>query len=273
MFDYTQAAFSKILKDFKRIRTVITVFVHLFSIAYLIYALIMQTGFLIANVALLALTASYFVFFIAMESRQNKTRMRKRVTDVYGWCKRLIKLPLLVIAVYGLALSKTDFDPISFMMTLFMIICWILEILFYFIIRFLEIEKNFLLDSVYKDVHQDLQWAGKIPFIGDKVTGFFDALPLSDNAEAHYEKLQPIVEQRAKEKEEKRQAKIIEKMEIKIAAKQSKLEIKATVKRTKIEAKQQKKAEKLAKKQSKNPPLPDVNLIEEIATTETKKGK
>ena len=271
MFDYTQAAFSKVLKDFKRLRTVITVFVHLFSIAYLIYALATQTGFLIANVALLALTASYFVFFILMESRQNKTRLRKRVADIYGWCKRLIKLPLLVIAVYGLALSKTDFDPISFMMTLFMIICWILEILFYFIIRFLEIEKNFLFDSVYKDVHQDLQWAGKIPFIGDKVTGFFDSLPLSDNADAHYEKLQPIVEQRAKEREEKKQAKIIEQMEIKIAAKQSKLELKATIKRTKIETKQQKKAEKKANKLARK--TKKSILAEEIAVGETNDGK
>ena len=271
MFDYTQAAFSKVLKDFKRLRTAITVFVHLFSIAYLVYALITDTGFLIANVALLALTASYFVFFIIMETKQNKTRMRKRVTDVYGWCKRLIKLPLLVIAVYGLALSKTDFDPISFMM-----ICWILEILFYFVIRFLEIEKNFIMDGLYKDVHQDLQWAGKIPFIGDKVTGFFDALPLSDNAEGHYQKLQPIVEQRAKEREEKRQAKIVAKMEIKIAEKQSKLEIKATVKRTKIENKQQKKAEKKANKLAKKNkllPLNDADLIEEIAVTERENDK
>ena len=265
MFDYTQAAFTKILRDFKRIRTVITVFVHLFSIAYLIYALATQTGFLIANVAFLALTASYFVFFILMESRQNKTRLRKRVTDVYGWCKRLIKLPLLVIAVYGLALSKTDFDPISFMMTLFMIICWILEILFYFIIRFLEIEKNFIMDGLYKDLHIEPR---KIPFFGEKIVNFCDGLPLSDNAEENYKKLEPIVEQRAKEREEKKQAKIIEQMEIKIAAKQSKLELKATIKRTKIETKQQKKAEKTANKLAKK--TKKSILAEEIAVTDKK---
>ena len=275
MFDYTQAAFSKVLKDFKRLRTAITVFVHLFSIAYLIYALATDTGFLIANVALLALTASYFVFFIIMETRQNKTRMRKRITDVYGWCKRLIKLPLLVIAVYGLALSKTDFDPISFMMTLFMIICWILEILFYFVIRFLEIEKNFIMDGLYKDLHIEPK---KIPFFGEKIVNFCDGFPLSDNAEENYKKLQPIVEQRAKEREEKRQAKIVAKMEIKIAEKQSKLEIKATIKRTKIENKQQKKAEKKAiklAKKNKNAPLllSEADVSDEVAFTEIKKDK
>lgn len=249
MFEYTQAAFSKVLKDFKRIRTVITVFVHLFSIAYLIYALASQTGFLAANIALLALTASYFAFFIVMETQGKKTRMRKRITNVYGWCKRLIKLPLLVIAVYGLALSKTDFDPLSFMMTLLMIICWVLEILFYFIIRFLEIEKNFIMDSVYKDVHKDLQWAGRIPFIGDKVSGFFDALPLSENAEDNYKKLEPIVQQRAKAKEEKLQAAQLQKIQIKLSAKQAKIEIKFAKKQAKKEEKEQKRALKLLKKQ------------------------
>ncbi len=262
MFDYTQAAFSKILKDFKRIRNVITVFVHLFSIAYLIYALATKTGFLIANIALLALTASYFAFFIVMETKKNKTRMRKRIKAVYGWCKRLIKLPLLVLAVYSLALSKTEFDPISFMMTLLMIICWVLEILFYCIIRLLEIEKNFLLDSLHKDVHQDLQWAGKIPFIGDRISNAFDAIPLSDHSEAHYQKLQPIVEQRAKEREEKKQAAQLQKIQIKLNAKQAKIEIKFAKKQAKKDEKEQKRAVKLLKKQKFSQEIDD-----EIATT------
>ena len=259
MFDYTQAAFSKVLKDFKRIRTVITVFVHLFSIAYLIYALVSQTGFLAANIALLALTASYFVFFLIMESKASAKKIKKRIKEVYGWCKRLIKLPLLVIAVYGLALSKTDFDPISFMMTLLMLICWVLEFLFYIIIRFLEIEKNLIMDGLYKDLHIEPR---KIPFIGEKIVSACDSLPLSDNAEENYKKLQPIVEQRAKEREEKKQAAQLQKIQVKLNAKQAKIEIKFAKKQAKKDEKEQKRAVKLLKKQKSTAEIDD-----EIATT------
>ncbi|MBQ9714265.1 MAG: hypothetical protein IJV83_02970 [Clostridia bacterium] len=262
MFEYTGAALSKILRDFKRIRIGITVGVHLLSIVYLIYALATQTGFLIANIALLALTATYFVFFLIMENKQNAKKMKRRIKTIYGWCKRLIKLPILGIAVYGLALAQTDFDPISFLMTLLMIIGWILEFLFYFIIQLVEIEKAFLLDSL----HKDLLWTGKIPFIGEKLSNAVDSIPLSENAEEHYKKLEPIIEQRAQKKQEKQQVSLLEKIQIKFSAREQKLEIKAT-------AKQEKAAAKKAKKERKQTLLLPENEIAVADETKNKKKK
>ena len=66
-FYRTRAAFAKILNDFKKIRNSVTIGVHVMSIAYLIYALAIHTGFLAVNISLLALTSAYFVFFIIME--------------------------------------------------------------------------------------------------------------------------------------------------------------------------------------------------------------
>lgn len=227
MFDYTQAAFKKIMSDFKKIRMTITIGVHLLSIVYLIYALATQTGFLAVNISLLALTAAYFVFFIVMESKMHAKKLKRRVKNVYAWCKRLIKLPVLGIAVYGLALSKTNFDPLSFLITLLMIIGWILDILFYFIIRFIEIEKAYLLDSLHRD-------AEEIPLFGQKIS---NSIPLSENAEENYERLSPLVAQVQAER----------KVQIQTKA-QAKIDAKERIKQAKIEEKERKKAEKLLRK-------------------------
>ena len=255
-FYRTKAAFAKILNDFKKIRNSITVGVHVLSIAYLIYAIATGAGFLAVNIALLALTSAYFIFFVIMELRSATKTLKRRIKTFYSWCKRLIKLPVLAIAVYGLALSKTAFDPFSFLMTLLMIIGWILDILLYFIIRFVEIEKEYLLDSLHADTHTDLLWVEKIPFIGDKIYSAFDAIPLSDNADENFKRLAPFV------------------AEIKAKDELKKLDKKQTVKQLKKTAKAQKKAEKkakkLAKKQGKQHPVP-TDSQQEIAVTESKK--
>ena len=249
-FYRTKAAFAKILNDFKKIRNTITVCVHVLSIVYLVYAIIMQTGFWAVNIALLALTSIYFIFFVIMELRAATKKLKRRIKRFYTWCKRLIKLPVLGIAIYGLALAKTEFDPLSFLMTLLMIIGWILDILLYFIIRFVEIEKDYLLDSLHADTHTELQWVEKIPFIGDRMYSTFDAIPLSDHAEEHYKRLEPFI------------------ADIKAKDELKKLDKKQTLKQLKRDVKQQRKAEKkankLAKKAKKSIPL------EEIAVTDNK---
>ena len=87
-------------------------------------------------------------------------------------------------------------------------------------------------------------------------------MPLSDNAEENYKKLQPIVEQRAKEREEKKQAAQLQKIQVKLNAKQAKIEIKFAKKQAKKDEKEQKRAVKLLKKQKSTAEIDD-----EIATT------
>ena len=237
-FYRTRAAFAKILNDFKKIRNSVTIGVHVMSIAYLIYALATQTGFLAVNIALLALTSAYFVFFIIMELRANKHDLCKKIKEFYGWSKRLIRLPVLGIAVYGLAINKTDFDPLSFLITLLMIIGWLLDVLLYFIIRFVEIEKEYLLDSL----HADFQ---TVPLVGGMLANVF---PESDNAEENFRRLEPLI------------AKIKAEDELKKLAK------KENLKQAKKDAKAQKKVEKYAKKLAKKLAKQDVE--NEIAVGE-----
>lgn len=159
MLEYTKAAFSKIINDFKKIFNGIKITTQALSILYLLYAVISQTGVWIANVILLTLALGYFVFFLVMETKKGSRQVKKRVKHIYGWCKRLIKLLTIGITVYGLVLAKADFEPLSFLLVILMIFSWVLEFLFYIIIRFLEMEKELLLKGLSTDLE-------RIPVLG-----------------------------------------------------------------------------------------------------------
>ena len=168
MFDYTKAALGKIIGDFKKIFSGIKIATQLLSIVYLLCAVITRTGIFVANLVLLTLAASYFVFFLIMETKKGQRKIKKQIKNIYGWCKRLIKLLTLSVTVYGLVVAKADFEPLSFLIVILMVFAWVLEFLFYIIIKFLEAETKLLFDGMVADVE-------KLPFVGGymmkKLTG------------------------------------------------------------------------------------------------------
>ena len=225
MLDYTKAAFGKILGDFKKIFNGIKITTQALSILYLLYAVITQTGVFIANVILLALALSYFVFFLIMETKKGQRKMKKLVKNIYGWCKRLIKLLTIGITLYGLVVAKADFEPISFLIVILMIFGWILEFLFYIIIRFLEAEKKLLFDGLVTDMEN-------LPVIGGyvlkKITG------------KETEEVQPTTKSRVildKLVGEARKEKIRKKQQAKIAKKAEAIKAKETKKQAKVKKK------------------------------------
>ena len=79
MFDYTKAALTKIVDDFKNLGFLLGVSSQFFYIAYLIYSLIANTGILAINIALLVISVGYFIFYIATNGKIDKSyRSAKR---------------------------------------------------------------------------------------------------------------------------------------------------------------------------------------------------
>ena len=62
MFDYTRAALHKIVNDLKRLLYVIEIAANVFTVAFLIYSMIVGNGHLWANIPLLVLTGGFFIF-------------------------------------------------------------------------------------------------------------------------------------------------------------------------------------------------------------------
>lgn len=263
MFDYTFAAIDKILSDLKKLQKIVNYVMQAFTILYVTYAIIVRAGIFAANVVLLFFAVAYLVFSLIMESKKGAEHAKKRVKDVYQWCKRLIRLFVLGITVYGLVLAKTNFDPLSLLITAVMIVVWALDLLLYFGIKFLTAEALLLKQSLHKDLTE-------LPLIGGMIQ---KSKPLDDNAKENLKKLDSIIVKREEEKKYKKALNLQEKLQVKrdsrIAKKQAKQDAQAAKRQAKQDAKAQKQAEKLAKKQPHT--LPSSEGADELATAENQR--
>ena len=163
MFDYTKAAFKKIIDDFKKIDFIRSILTQGIYIAYLIYVVCIQSGVLAVNIALLTLACAYFGFFLYMKTRGVKKQVKKVVQKVYKWSKRLIKLFNLGIMIYGLAITASHFTAVSLILAALMIVGWVLEILFEVVFRFFVNKAKFIMEGMeadYKNITKPVKTVG-----------------------------------------------------------------------------------------------------------------
>ncbi len=174
MFDYTKAAWKKIIDDFKRVDFYRGVLTQCVYIAYLIYAICIGSGILGINIALLALSVAYFAFYVYMKTREVHKQVKKTVKKTYKWSKRGIKLVNLGITIYGLSITANHFTALSLILAALMIVGWVLEILFEVIFRyFLNKAKLMIagLEADYKNITKPARTVGNFfkKVVGKKV--------------------------------------------------------------------------------------------------------
>lgn len=154
MLDYTKAAIKQTIDDFKKIDFIRAIATQIIYIVYLIYAVCVQSGVLVANVILLTLACAYFAFFLYMKTRGVKKELKKLVRDLYKWSKRLIKLFNLGVMIYGLSLTASHFTAVSLVLAALMIVGWVLELLFEVVFRFFLGKAKFILEGMEADYEQ-----------------------------------------------------------------------------------------------------------------------
>ena len=64
MFDYTKSVFNKTIEDLKSIAFFSALFLQIFQIGYLVYALCIGSGIMAANIVLLILSTAYLGFML-----------------------------------------------------------------------------------------------------------------------------------------------------------------------------------------------------------------
>ena len=210
MMDYTKAAFNQVLTDLKKAAHGFSVTMNVAYIAYLLYALITGMGNPIVNGGLLGLTCAYFLFFLCVTSF-GKTPDGKALSDgvkaFYKWCKRLIKLYTLGVAVYGIYTATAHVELFSVLLTACMILFWVLDIAFELLVKYATARINLIVEGIKTDVDNVVK-----PF---RTTGNFFKKLVGKEVEPEKEPtkqrlfLDQLVaenkEQRAAEKEQKKQ--------------------------------------------------------------------
>ncbi|MBQ7924235.1 MAG: hypothetical protein IJ329_02900 [Clostridia bacterium] len=174
MLDYTKAAIRKTVDDFKRVDYVRNVVTQVLYILYLGYACYVPIGVFWANVALLALSVSYFVFFMIMTGGQPlrpPKKTQKFVAILFKRSKQLLKLYTLGVTVYGIYSTTKAVTPIGVVLSALMIVGWLLQIIFEVLIRIFTSRAQLIIEGLEADYENLVKPVKSVGNFFKKITG------------------------------------------------------------------------------------------------------
>ncbi|MBQ8685005.1 MAG: hypothetical protein IJ514_02390 [Clostridia bacterium] len=234
MFDYTKAAITKVVDDFKRLDYVRNIATQILYILYLVYALVAGAGIFIANALLLLLSVAYFVFFMIVTTgklTRAKAQTRKTVRRVFTRCKQLVKLFTLGVMVYGIYAATTHVTPLSVVLSALLIVGWVLQLVFEVVFRFFVNRASFLIEGLEADYENLVKPAKTVGNFFKKLTGK-ELEPEKERTKTRVWLDEKVAENKAEKKEKKartKRAKRKARIEEKRAARQKRIDAKNTV--------------------------------------------
>ena len=158
MLDYTFAALGKTIDDFKRLQFGFNVSVQAAYIFYLIYAVVFGAGILALNIVLLALSVTYFVFFLITQSREKKNKkLGRAVKTVYKSAKHVIKIFTLASAIMSICIDKDEVTPFAIMFVALMVVGFILQVIIDVSVAIVSAKIDFFKEALIADYEETIK--------------------------------------------------------------------------------------------------------------------
>lgn len=170
MFKYTREAVDKIIDDFRKLSRFFKYSSQIFTVTYLVYAIIANVGNLYANIILLSLFIAYTIFDLVIDEKENRL-VEKVVRRTYKWLRISIKAFTLGILIYGIYTATTSTSPISIILATLMIIVWVLQVLLELVIMIVEDEKDLVVAGLKKDMDDIKRPVTEVGNFFKRVTG------------------------------------------------------------------------------------------------------
>ena len=171
MIDYTKAAIEKTVADLRRFGFIFNVATEMFSILYLIYAIAVGGGYLIANIILAVLSLSYLIFYVITGNNSDAKAARVLTKAAYKWVKLGIKAFTLGVTVYGIYIATEHVTLVSIVMASAMIISWTLNVILTVTINYLSSKAKFIIAAIEADFENVLRPVEKVGNFIKKVRG------------------------------------------------------------------------------------------------------
>ena len=157
MFEYSKAAFGKVVSDVKKLVYACDITVQALMIVYLIYALVTDAGKLWANIPLLVICVGYFLFFL-LYTKGNPFHKRngaeKTVGKIVKYSKLFIKFCTLGVTLYGIYIATTHPTAPAVMLAAMSIVGWLLQVVFEVIKLIVENLFDLAKEAVTADVEE-----------------------------------------------------------------------------------------------------------------------
>lgn len=215
-FQYTKEAINLLIQTAKKVLFWIAFFTQCLTIVYLIYTLIVHSGNIVINTTLLIVSIFAFFYFLHTVQSEAKQRNGNAVKHILSFSKLLIKLFNLGIIIYGFYTAASTVSPISIIITVFMILFWIIQIIIEILTILIVYVKNFVLEAIDADLNSLTR-----PFTS---TGNFfrrlagkEVKPTAEPSSVQQKLAKRIQEKKEKKKQEKLQAKMQKKQDKKAA--------------------------------------------------------
>ena len=171
MIDYTKAAIEKTIADLKRFGFIFSVATEIFSIIYLIYAIAVGGGYLIANIILAVLSLSYLIFYVTTNNNPNAKAARVLTKAAYKWVKLGLKAFTLGVTIYGIYVATDHLTLVSVLMAAAMTISWTLNLVLTVTINYFASKAKFIMAAMEADFENIMRPVEKVGNFIKKVRG------------------------------------------------------------------------------------------------------
>lgn len=154
MLSNTKLIFEQTVKDLKRADFVRALITLLISIGNLIYRIATDAPLLPLTVVLLVINTAYLVFFIVyatLHADKNKV-LKKNVTQIYKWSKRLFLAIMAYLTVASFIDAPRSASPLSIAFAIILPVSLLLQVVFDFIIYYVTTQIKLLKESLEADL-------------------------------------------------------------------------------------------------------------------------
>jgi|GEM_PF-5514864 len=155
MFEYTKSSMLDTFDFLKETIYYSNLVIQLFYIGYLSLRLYSQSGYVYANIALLALTLVYFLYYIFTKREfytKDDIESHKFIKKLTKNSKRIIHLFLIYLAVSQLYLNPTSNDNMLLLITVLMIFGFLLSIFLDLLLDNIDKRVQVIKNSIYYDI-------------------------------------------------------------------------------------------------------------------------
>ncbi|MBO7304281.1 MAG: hypothetical protein J6V09_03585 [Clostridia bacterium] len=171
MFDYTKAAFNKTLNDFKKFAYAFNVLVQMTYIGYLVYAICVGAGFLIANIILISVSVAYLIFY-ALYGLDGEKKLTRRITKrIYKYFKIFIKAVTLGATVYGIYVATDKVGFATIVLAAITTVGWVVSFVVTLIIEFFMAKWRFMISAFEADINRVKRPIDKVGNVFKRIRG------------------------------------------------------------------------------------------------------
>ena len=233
MLDYTKAALSKTIEDFKKLGHSFTVLSNIAYIGYLIYALCTSHTFFIVNIILLCISTAYLLFYLIItrfgKDLDGHKSEKKSVNKIVAWAKNCMKFYTLGTMLYSIATVQDSVNGLQLILLTLQVLCFIMQLLFTLICHVVEKRMELFKTAFDMDVQQIAKPVTAVGNFFKKVSGHeVEPTPaptktqimLTERAKATKEQVKAIKAQQKAEKQARKQQ-LREEQQTKKAAKKA----------------------------------------------------